>query len=158
MFGPRTRRASRQGEFLRWLLALTPVVPLLATLYVGSEDHAKTLVLQVLFTIAAGCHLLLAFELVSKLRGLGAGETVPQVGVAALRVAVSFSLFWIAFAIALGLPERAQGAGFPMIYVIYCVAMLALLLAAFTGAFFLGRVARTRAATQAPARPQRRPS
>ena len=158
MFGPRTKRATRQGELLCWLLALTPIAPLLATLYMGSDGHAKTLVLQVFFTIAAGCHLLLAFELVSKLRGLGAGEAVPQVGVAALRVAVSFSLFWIAFAIALGLHERAPGAGFPMIYVIYCVAMLALLLAAFTGAFFLGRVARTRAATQAPARPQRRPS
>ena len=154
MFGPTTRRASRQGEFLRWLLALTPVIPLLATLHFGSEGHAKTLVLQVLFTAAAGCHLLLAFELVAKLRGLGAGEKVPQVGVAALRVAISFSLFWIAFAIALGLPEAAQGAGFPMVYVLYCVAMLALLLVAFTGAFYLGRLARTR--TQKQTLPQRR--
>jgi len=154
MFGPRTKRASTQGECLRWLLALTPLIPLLATLYMGSEGHAKTLVLQVFFTIAAGCHLLLAFELVAKLRGLGAGETVPQVGVAALRVAVSFSLFWIAFAIALGLPDAATGAGFPMIYVLYCVAMLVLLLLAFSGAFYLGRLARTRAV----ARPDRRPS
>ena len=154
MFGPRTRRASRRGEFLRWLLALTPLVPLLATLYLDRDSHAWTLVLQVLFTLAAGCHLLLAFELVAKLRGLGADEKVPQVGVAALRVAVSFSLFWIAFAIALGLHEAVPGAGFPMIYVLYCVAMLLLLLAAFSGAFFLGRVARTRAATP----PRRRPS
>lgn len=154
MFGPRTRRASRQSEFLRWLLALAPLIPLLATLYMGQEGHARTLVLQVLFTIAAGCHLLLAFELVAKLRGLGAGEKVPQVGAAALRVAVSFALFWIAFAIALGVHERVSGAGFPMIYTLYCVAMLLLLLVAFTGAFFLGRIARTRAVT----RPQRRPS
>ena len=146
MFGPTTRRASRQGEFLRWLLALTPLVPLLATLYLGGDGHTRTLVLQVFFTLAAGCHLLLAFELVAKLRGLGAGEKVPQVGAAALRVAVSFSLFWIAFAIALGLHEAAPGAGFPMIYVLYCVAMLVLLLAAFSGAFFLGRLARKRAA------------
>lgn len=54
MFGPRTKRASTQGECLRWLLALTPLIPLLATLYMGSEGHAKTLVLQVFFTIAAG--------------------------------------------------------------------------------------------------------
>lgn len=154
MFGPRTRRASRQGEFLRWLLALAPLVPLLATLYLGNEGHARTLVLQVLFTIAAGCHLLLAFELVAKLRGLGADEKVPQVGVAALRVAVSFSLFWIAFALALGLHEATRATAFPVIYVLYCVAMLVLLLAAFSGAFFLGRLARTRAV----ARPQRRPS
>lgn len=154
MFGPRTRRASRQGELLRWLLALTPLIPLVATLYLGGEGHARTLILQVLFTIAAGCHLLLAFELVSKLRGLGADEKVPQVGVAALRVAISFSLFWIAFAVALGLHDATDATAFPMIYVLYCVAMLALLLVAFSGAYFLGRLARSRTV----ARPQRRPS
>lgn len=154
MCGPRTRRASRQGELLRWLLALTPLVPLLATLYLGRDGQARTLVLQVFFTIAAGCHLLLAFELVAKLRGLGAGEKVPQVGVAALRVALSFSLFWIAFAIALGLHQAEPDAGFPTIFALYCVAMLALLLVAFSGAFFLGRLARARVVTRA----QRRPS
>ncbi len=149
-----TRRTSRRGEFLRWLLALTGLVPLVGTLFLGNQGHAMTLALQVAFTIAAGCHLLLAVELIAKLRALGAREPVPQIGVSALRVAVSFALFWIAFALALGLHDAPPGAEFPMIYVLYCIAMLVLLLVAFTGAYYLGRLARSRAA----ARPQRRPS
>ncbi len=154
MIGQIARETSGRGAILRWLLALTPLAPLLVTLFVGSEGHAMTLALQGLFTVAAGCHLLLAFELVAKLRGLGAGEPVPQIGVAALRVAISFALFWIAFALALGLHDAPPGAEFPVIYLLYCVAMLVLLLVAFSGAFWLGRLARARAAT----RPQRRSS
>jgi hypothetical protein len=148
-----TGGTSRRGERLRWLLALAPLVPLVGTLLFGGGGHAITLALQVLFTIAAGCHLVLAFDLVAKLRDLGAGEAPPKLRAAAIRVALSFALFWIAFALALGLHKVPLGAGFPTIYAIYCVAMLALLLLAFAGAWLLGRMARTRATN---ARPQRR--
>jgi hypothetical protein len=141
--------STRSGARLRWLFALAPLVPLVGTLLFGGGGHGVTLALQVLFTIAAGCHLLLAFELVAKFRNRGADQAVPDLTAAAVRVALSFLLFWVAFALALGILDPAAGASFPSIYLLYCLAMLALLLAAFFGAWLLGRLGRARSAVRA---------
>ncbi len=143
---------SRRGELVRWLMALAPAVPLLVTLVAGAGSHGMTLALQVLFTIAAGCHLLLAFHLVAKLRNRGAGMPAAGIGTSAIRVAISFVLFWVAFALALGLHDAPAGSAFPSIYAIYCGAMLALLLAAFFGAWLLGRLVRQRSQANPPTR------
>jgi hypothetical protein len=140
---------TRSGMRLRWLFALSPLVPLAGTLLFSGGGHGVTLALQVLFTIAAGCHLLLAFELVAMLRNRGAGQPVPDLVAAAIRVALSFVLFWVAFALALGVFDTPAGARFSSIYILYCAAMLALLLAAFVGAWLLGRRVRARSALRA---------
>ena len=131
------------GRLLNYLLT-----PVLTAIFL-EEDYGK---ISVLFTIAAGCHLLLAFHLVAKLRNRGAGMPAAGTGTSAVRIAISFVLFWVAFALALGLHDAPAGSAFPSIYAIYCGAMLALLLAAFFGAWLLGRLVRQRSQANPPPR------
>ena len=136
----------RRGRALRWLCALVPAVPLVVELGIDQGGTGFTIALQILFTIAAACHLLLVFELVAKLRAHAAGLPIANLVAAALRVVISYLLFWAAFGIALDLHRSPASDGLPDIFLFYAIAMLLLLVAACGGAWLLGRLARTRRA------------
>jgi hypothetical protein len=139
---------SGRGALLRWGLALLPAMALAAVLLLD-RDGAGLLLIEILFAIAAGALLLLAFDLVAKLRHRGAGRAVTHLRAGMVRVALAFGLFWLGFAHALELFDDRPLMPTPRAYLLYALVMLALLLLAFVGAYFLGRLARP-AATAAP--------
>ena len=135
---------SRRRRCILWLLALCPLIPLADLLVVGRDSAGALLALQVLFTAAAACFLYLAFDMVAKLRYRGTGRNVPGIGLGLARMALSFLLFWFAFALALGAFDAASGARVPGVYLIYCAGMFGLLVAALLGGYLLGRWVRSR--------------